>query len=81
MGVGGWLNAWVVLGGADKKNQCVRLTRCLPQNQSTNPTQQRQAFAMNVSGFHFDVTVTDMAAYDFEGGALEVRAWGRGIHT
>lgn len=35
---------------------------------------QKQAFAMNVSGFHFDVAVTDMAAYDFVGGELEARS-------
>lgn len=32
---------------------------------------QREAFAMNVSGFHFDVSVSDIASYDYVGG-LEV---------
>lgn len=33
---------------------------------------QREAFAMNVSGFHFDVTVNDISEYDYVEG-LEVR--------
>lgn len=60
---------WVIRRGRYKYVTGAR-TRTHPFPPPPHP--QRQAFAMNVSGFHFDVTVTDMAAYDFVGGALEV---------
>lgn len=56
------MNLWV--GGSSDRTAPTDLLS-FPHIPFNTLKPQKQAFAMNVSGFHFDVTVTDMAAYDF----------------